>query len=113
MRLIDADALDDIVLKLNKEGRTITRSEYKTVDSIIFEFPTIEAEPVRRGRWVYTGVNTYDLSYGGTAYEPTYRCSACGRIHESYVRLDEPIMPEDADYPNYCPNCGARMEEQE
>lgn len=67
-------------------------------------------KPVRRGRWEYVGVNTYD---GVMVYEPTYRCSACGRIFESYVRLDMPVMPNDATFPRYCPNCGALMEAQE
>lgn len=29
---------------------------------------------------------------------------------ESYVRLNEPIMWEDADFPKYCPNCGAKID---
>ena len=111
MRLIDADALKASYIVPGTTTNSLCHLYVSLKD--INNAPTIEAEPVRRGRWEYTGINTYDLSYGGTAYEPTYRCSACGHIHESYVRLDEPIMPEDADYPNYCPNCGARMEEQE
>ena len=43
--------------------------------------------------------------------KPVYRCSLCGRIIESYLRFDKPIMPEDADFPHYCPNCGADMRE--
>ena len=91
MRLIDADDLDNVVLRLNEEGRTITRSEYKTVDSIIFEFPTIEAEPVRRGRWVE---------------EPgMFMCSVC---HDVWSTEDEEMIKGF----NYCPWCGAKMEEQ-
>ena len=89
MRLIDADALDFIVLRLNEEGRTITRSEYKTLDSIIYEFPTIEAEPVRRGRWIVRDnpcTNWYKVA-----------CSKCGYGG---------VMTW-----NYCTHCGAKMEE--
>ena len=46
MRLIDADALDSVVFHLNTEGKQITRSEYKLIDNVIFEFPTIEAIPI-------------------------------------------------------------------
>lgn len=46
MRLIDADALDSVVFRLITEGKQITRSEYKLIDSVIFEFPTISAETV-------------------------------------------------------------------
>lgn len=45
MRLIDADDLENVVMQLNKEGRTITRNEYKVIDNILFEFPTIDAVP--------------------------------------------------------------------
>jgi len=48
IRLINADALDSVVLQLNTEGAQITRSEYKLIDSVIFEFPTIDAVPVIR-----------------------------------------------------------------
>lgn len=102
MRLIDADALPKYT------GYALSADE---VAKAVENAPTIEAEPVRRGKWKYVGVNTYDLLHGGRAYEPTYLCSLCEMVSESYVRLDEPIMPRDADYPNYCPNCGARMEE--
>lgn len=52
----------------------------------IDEQPTIDA-PVKRGKWI-------EKSTGG---EPFYRCSECG-----YVEWDTLY--------NYCPNCGARMD---
>lgn len=64
----------------------------------------------RTGHWIIEGVREYELSNGGTAYVPEYECSLCGFTTESYVRLDEPIMPEDADFPKYCEYCGARMD---
>lgn len=80
---------------------------YPQVDGIT---PSVIVQPERKtGRWENAGMNTYELSYGTTAYEPVYRCSACGSVTESYLRLDEPIMPEDAYFPNFCPNCGADM----
>lgn len=51
-----------------------------------FKFlPTIEAEPVRRGRWIDTGSGQ--------------ECSVCREIQYGY---------DNGRY--YCPNCGARME---
>ena len=45
MRLIDADALDDVVQDLNEnKNYGITRGEYKRIDAVLFEFPTIEPE---------------------------------------------------------------------
>lgn len=48
MRLIDADALDDLICQLNEEGHEITRNEYKMIDNILFEFPTVcDIEQIR------------------------------------------------------------------
>lgn len=80
-------------------------TELKFYDNdIVHEF-----KMVVRGEWKIKTINTFDMAYGATAYEPVYECSVCGGVEESYLRLDEPIMPEDADFPNYCPNCGAEM----
>lgn len=64
----------------------------------------------KTGKWKIKAINTFELAYGSTGYEPVYECSLCGGVEESYLRLDEPIMPEDADFPRFCPSCGARME---
>ena len=72
--------------------------------------PTVDAVPVVHGEWTIDGMNEYELSYGCIGYEPRYRCSRCGITTESYLRTEKPIMPEDADFPNYCPNCGAKMD---
>ena len=69
----------------------------------------LEAAEKRIGEWIIDGMNEYELSYGCVGYEPIYRCSKCGITTESYLRTERPIMPEDADFPNYCPNCGAKM----
>lgn len=69
-------------------------------------------DEVRHGKWTIEDVHQYKLAHGTTAYEPIYRCSCCGLITESYLRFDEPIMPDDADFPKWCGNCGARMEEE-
>lgn len=46
-RLIDADALDDVVQDLNeKRDFGITRVDKKMIDSVLFEFPTVDAIPL-------------------------------------------------------------------
>ena len=51
MRLIDADVLDEVVLDLNTNRNAgITRGEYKIIDSVLFEFPAVDAVPVVRCR---------------------------------------------------------------
>lgn len=115
MRLIDADTLkkelDEWALYITGDnaGKAYDRG---CVNFIIDYMQTVDAEPVRHGHWEISRINRYGLDYGGTAYEPCYTCSNCGIITESYVRLDEPIMPEDADFPKYCQYCGAKMDEE-
>ena len=58
-------------------------------------------------------VANLELAYGGRIYVPEFKCNQCGSYYESYIRWDEPIMPEDADFPKFCPNCGADMRGRE
>ena len=59
--------------------------------------PAVDAEPVRHGRWINKGYIT--TAYGSIDIAD---CTACGAI-------DVPIEP----YEDYCPNCGAKMEDAE
>lgn len=61
----------------------------------------------KKGTWTIVSVDELDAL--GKVYEPVYKCSCCGHVTESYVRFDKPKMPEDADFPNFCPCCGAKM----
>ena len=58
----------------------------KLVRSIIYRTPTADVAPMRHGRWKRYGKNLGE-------------CSECGEIVS--VRS------------NYCPNCGAKMDEKE
>lgn len=109
MRLIDADALEK---RIDEFLEGVENANYVKENwmCVVDEQPTIEAEPVKHGRWKIKAINEFELSYGTIAYEPVYQCSECGGVEESYLRLDEPIMPEDANFPRYCPWCGARQD---
>ena len=88
MRLIDADA-DALIARINNSFGSVTRFIIK---SILKDAPTIEAEPVRYGRWEMRGGRRY--------------CSVCKE--RACVTRDR----EDFWYTvgtNYCPNCGAKM----
>lgn len=85
------------------------RGVFGRCEDALKALPSVQPEH-KKGKWIIEGINKYELSYGTTAYEPVYRCTACGRLTESYLRLDEPIMPEDADFPRFCPWCGAELE---
>lgn len=52
--------------------------------------PTIEAEPVRHGHWIW-------LEPYGALFTHRRKCSECGDIKAQ----------EES---NFCPNCGARMD---
>ena len=108
-RLVDGDELKRELKWLEEYDLPVYHDVASTIDKIA----TVDAEPVKHGHWTIEDIVTYERSYGGTLYEPVYKCSCCGRVTESYVRGDEPIMPEDADFPEFCGNCGAKMEEGE
>lgn len=92
MRLIDADELEKTICnyefgspdKRIKHGGDIVLNFY--MPKIIDDAPTIEAEPVKHGKWSFAGDNVIE-------------CSRCG---EEYFSS---LVPR-----NYCPNCGAKMD---
>lgn len=85
MRLIDADRL-----KRQVEGRS-WRAKEKFIE-LIDTAPTIEAEPVKHGRWIGKPIAGYS----------TVRCSVCGEVYT-----------ENNGRWLYCPNCGAKMDLEE
>lgn len=96
MRLIDADELTfDRLLDSICQGQA---------EDVVGEAPTIEAEPVRHGRWI--AMSDADGVY--------WACSECGedipRISHYNPQFDLFPRLESIDKTNYCPNCGAKME---
>lgn len=69
------------------EITTRTCGDYAAAWAEIRKLPAADVEPVVRGRWndSYDGITPY--------------CSVCGHSHRLMVRK-----------PNYCPNCGAKMD---
>ena len=90
MRIIDADALIESIKHGLWDWETINGIESRTVlEQTIQDIknePTIDAEPVRHGHWIYF---EQDNMFG---------CSKCARW-----------MPRNNYL--YCPWCGARMNE--
>ena len=102
MRMIDADVLIRMICG-NECGCTpeecgIEEKKYDPAAcnfrSYIAEMPTIEAEPVRHGRWIEK--ERYKLH--GDEYCDCL-CSEC----------DHRITKPAGFYPNYCEDCGADM----
>ena len=93
MRLIDADALmEKTCARLSIKGPEYLLPAERDVYKVIDEAPTIDAVPVRHGRWETDGMPMDDGEYLMT------RCTACGTPYE-YGHND-----------NYCGFCGARMD---
>lgn len=97
MRLIDADALiamlEERACKPCKDGRhdyhgvRCRACQYGDEIDDIDNAPTVEAEPVKHGKWSYIFVLDGDY----------YRCTSC----HYYTRTNSYF---------YCPYCGAKMD---
>lgn len=118
MKLIDADALCKHLHEL-KTGDKDTVYEYYDdgIDTAISEaatFPTIEAEPVKHGRWEFEAKWQYKNCDGrgmerkeifGTT-KRTFNRLKCSRCKKAVV-IDDTITYA------YCPHCGAKMDKEE
>ena len=62
----------------------------------VLKQPTIEAEPVRHGRWITTEYNSYA---DGAPVWDKWECSECGHEHRG----------EEDTLTAFCPDCGAKM----
>lgn len=81
---------------LERQGCTeITMCERKQRDAdILSELPTIDAEPVRHGQWVFSPDHAEGI------------CTMCNfKIYGRPYNNTYLIVPY-----NYCPNCGAKMD---
>lgn len=94
MRLIDADALKASYIVPSTTTNSLCYLYVSLED--INNAPTIESEPVRRGRWK---VSTND----------GWVCSECG-VGDMYAYSWDIKGHKLQD--RYCPHCGAKMEEQ-
>ena len=100
MRLIDADALKAVFEE--KSSEMVCGVELcKAIISRIDEMPTVDAVPVRRGKWIIR--DNPDTGW----YRIT--CSECGEN----VTSEAPcigFLPNAKVMWDYCPYCGARMD---
>ena len=73
-RLIDADAL---MIELN--NTKYAWQDYDAVEDALRNIPTIEAEPVRHGRWIEHDDGVFTCSECGNAESiESYFCGYCG-----------------------------------
>ena len=88
---------DDLISRISLRQSIVTSmimEDEKTLDQIIDEEPTIEAEPVKHAKWINhrndDGHNIAD-------------CSECGSTIQWFGYDEKPM---------YCCMCGARMDER-
>lgn len=112
MRLIDADALIEDIKSFwdwdSIDGITATTVLKQTMTDIS-NAPTIDAEPVRHGRW-----EPYE--FGDDTW---HKCSVCG-IADKYIDIvarkgyidgrPQFLSTRLVSKRNYCPICGATMD---
>lgn len=92
MRLIDADALIDAHYEAcNKDKRKMFPSWSLR---LMWDAPTVDAEPVKHGKWLRDGIDKWRCSVCGTGNNYAYEESVIG------IKLQD----------EYCPKCGARMD---
>ena len=66
---------------------------YKMFENVIDEQPTVDAEPVRHGHWIFNPKDALEMMF------TLPKCSECG--------AESPVVG------NYCPHCGAKMDGEE
>lgn len=111
-KLIDSDKLKEHYAWWNNEQKTIFDTivdlqptvdavpleDYKSMEQTVNKLTKaiVDAEPVRHGHWI----TQYDDLF---PMESTIECSICGEKEWMMTIINQ----------NYCPNCGARMDEED
>ena len=94
MRLVDADAFKRELYQMgciDKFGQVAT-----SINRLNIALERSKADPVVHGHWV-------EQEHCDWVYSKEYRCSECGQ----YRLMTNPVGREW----NYCPHCGAKMDE--
>lgn len=100
-----AAAIAEVMQMVKAHEHEIFRGEllhYTGIKSMLELQPAVDAVPVAHGRWIkMTGMLP-------TQYHGHYMCSECqwhmGGLRNSWTREEELT---------FCPNCGAKMDEEE
>lgn len=99
MRLIDAERLRALIVAMYEPFPNICN--VNVVLTAIDNAPTIEAEPLKHGRWILIG-------RGRITKSRDLKCSVCGNYFRVY---DDVTLNAGRGDANFCPNCGADMRE--
>ena len=96
-RLIDAD---DFWARLPRNAENITLAD---ITEALGGTPTVNAEPVRHGRWVKVKRSGIEERLNKIYHISTVKCSCCNaQLDKTNIASVEAL--------NYCPVCGAKMD---
>lgn len=98
MSLIDADTL----WKTFENAGWWDNADRDVAQDLLDQAPTVDAEPVRHGRWVYDP-DGMDFNLGA------WVCSECKAKNDNLGGLQR-INPYHFVGSRFCPNCGAKMD---
>lgn len=109
MRLIDADALEKAIYKwMPKYEGTWMDGWISPIENLMIlimmtiqEQPTVDAEPVRHGKWIIRdnpGTGWYRITCSECGEDVTSNAPCIGFFPNAKVTWD------------YCPECGAKMD---
>lgn len=90
--------LTDVDIAIEKIKQLPVTYDAETVQrciEVLSNLPTIDAEPVRHGKWIKADTQQYFRKH-----YPCFTCSECGYRKDSQKKW------------NCCPNCMARMDEK-
>lgn len=101
MQLIDADALLKKCIEGDSDNKFTEGYNFavQEISAKITLAPTIEAEPVRNGRWIQSDALDYKDPNG--VIHVHGMCSCCRLIYD---------FRDMTSRFKFCPNCGARMD---
>ena len=97
MRLIDAEKAEQKFVQMAESVNPRYRECILTMALYLRnedDIPTVDAEPIRHGRWI------------SERRQRVFKCSVCGNY------LDFDGVNGGRGSANYCPNCGAKMDEE-
>lgn len=88
-----------VVVRRVMETKWERGSDGAAAMEIVASAPAADVAQVVHGKFVAD-----ESTYPGPGLE-NYKCSACGRINGAWRR-----GLKSGQFPNYCPNCGAKMD---
>ena len=92
--------VDELARAISDERCCISRGRSTaTIMQDILDLPPVTPQP-KTGHWIFEG-------------NQCFSCSSCGRIYTQKAFEYLKLHKDDPDFPNNCPNCGAKMVEKQ